>query len=180
MKKIIVLVGPSGSGKTILGQLALRPIGGVELVSTTTRTPRKGEIDGVSYNFISKEQFQYLVTSGAMLEWTEYAGQFYGLSAKTVQNMMEKHELVYAVLDICGARAMKKAFPDTVTVFVKVSPDTIYRRMMERGDDCESVKIRIENARLTNEFDNGQYCDVIIDNERPLDEVIKELQEVVK
>ena len=181
MSKIIAIVGPSGSGKTVLGQLALQPIGGQEIVSTTTRAPRKGEVDGVNYNFVTKEEFENLIAQNAMLEYTNYAGAFYGMQRATIENMMKQYNLIYAVVDIIGAQAMKQHFGDAVTiVFVRVHPDTIYRRMAERGDDPAAIQKRLQHAKEKHEFDNGKYCDVIVDNESRLEDAIFAMQEVAK
>lgn len=181
MSKIIVFVGPSGSGKTVLGQLALQPIGGKEVVSTTTRLPRKGEVAGVNYHFVKKDEFEQLIAQGAMLEYTSYAGEYYGLQKKTVSDMLSQYNLVYAVLDINGALAMKQQFGDKVaTIFIRVRPETIYRRMAERGDDPAAIQRRINHAAEKREFDNGYLCDYSIDNEGSLESAIEAIRKITE
>lgn len=175
MKKIFILVGPSGSGKTTLGRY-LESLGIPELVSHTTREPRKGEIEGKSYYFINKEEFDKI----ERVEYSNYSGNFYCLSKKEVENKLSNYEIVFAVTDINGMKQIKKQYPEeTVSIFIEVTMDEMIDRMLERGDNKESIAKRMSNAVLNEELKNGKYCDYIVRNnelhkaQHSLDQIIR-------
>lgn len=175
MKKIFILVGPSGSGKTTLGEY-LKTLGVPELVSHTTRKMRKGEIDGVTYHFIDKKEFNKI----KRIEESEYDGNFYCLSKEEVDNKLAKFDKVFAITDIDGMRQVKEKYPvETVSIFIEVTIDEMIDRMIARGDSEENVAKRISHAIENNELENGKYCDYTIRNDElfkakhSLDQVIR-------
>ena len=162
MRKIFVLVGPSGSGKTTLGEY-LKSLGIPELVSHTTRRMRKGEIDGVTYHFINKEEFDSI----EKVEYSEYAGNYYCLSKKEVENKLSKHNRVFAITDINGMKQVKEKYPEeTISIFIEVTTNEMINRMMVRGDSEENIAKRINHAIENGELDNHKYCDYTIRNDK--------------
>mgnify|MGYP001161904937 CR=1 FL=1 len=162
MKKIFILVGPSGSGKTTLGEY-LKSKGIPELVSHTTRKKRKGEIDGVTYYFISKKEFDAL----EKIEYSEYDGNFYCLSKKEVEEKLLKFNSVFAITDIHGVQQIKKHYPNEgVAIFIETTIDERVDRMKKRGDSKENIASRVAHAIINDELENGKYCDYIIRNDK--------------
>ncbi|MDF2879569.1 MAG: gmk [Clostridiaceae bacterium] len=157
---IYIITGPSGAGKTTLGKY-LKSLNIPELVSCTTRKMRKGEIQGIHYNFISKKKYDKL----DKIEYTEYADNFYCLTRKEVTRKLKKYSEVFAVTDIEGVNQIKNKFKEKVKVIYIYTPlDEMKDRMKLRGDKEENIEERLEYAKLTGEFRNYIYADYIIEN----------------
>lgn len=160
-KKIIILNGPSGSGKTTIGN-ELKKLGIPELVSHTTRPMREGEIDGVSYYFVSPEIFNKI----EKVEYSSYSNNHYCLSKEEVDSQLRDHNVVFAITDIDGYNQVKDKYGDMVTsIYIKVTYDEMIRRMKSRGDSNENIAKRISNAILTGEMDNEKVCDYALRND---------------
>ncbi|AFY95980.1 guanylate kinase [Chamaesiphon minutus] len=157
----IVLTGPSGVGKGTLlkALLARRP----ELylsVSATTRSPREGEIDGVHYYFYSRDRFEAEIAAGALLEWAEFAGNYYGTPIAPVQAQLDLGRSVILEIELAGARQVAQIFPTALRIFI-LPPDlqTLEMRIRDRGTDSpEAILRRLEQAKVEiaarDEFDH--------------------------
>jgi guanylate kinase len=146
-----VLSGASGSGKsTLVDRLLGR--GDPRLsrsVSSTTRAPRAGEVDGQSYHFLAREEFERARDDGAFLEWAEVHGQLYGTSAQVVREALDAGISLILVIDVQGAMQVKERRPDALLIFVHApDEDTLETRLRERGTDDEAtIQTRLANAR---------------------------------
>jgi len=159
-KQIIVIVGPSGSGKTSIGKVLAKQ-GMPPLVTTTTREPRPGEVDGEDYYF---RDFSTL-DRAEFVEQTTYNGNRYGLTKKEVTTMLNKHDIVHVSLDQSGAEAVKAAYPEeTCVVFVTISEEEMVRRMKLRGDSNKEIKARVAYSRKTNELVPPKITDLVVEN----------------
>ena len=148
---LLVLSGSSGVGKgTIIAQvLEKRP----ELylsVSCTTRAPRPGEVDGVNYYFISREEFQTRIERGEFLEYAEYVGNYYGTSMTVIREKLEKGVDVLLEIEVQGAAKVRERMPEAASVFiVPPSFEELAQRLRGRGTDSEEkIQKRLETARL--------------------------------
>jgi len=174
--RIIVLVGPSGSGKTTVGELLTKK-GIPKLVTTTTREPREGEIDGVDYYFRKVEELD----SDDFIEQTIYNQKLYGLTKKEVTEALKNKRVVHVSLDKNGARAMKETFPkETVVVFIYVSTEEMKKRMRNRGDSEQKISERLSFSRQTDELKPVEEADLIIENKSVEDTVDKILSLISK
>lgn len=159
-QKIIVLVGASGSGKTTVGN-ELTKHGIVKLVTTTTRPPREGEVEGIDYYFIDEDD----LNPRQFLEITCYNGYHYGLSLKEIESAFNQYALVHLAMDKNGARAMKAAYPDQcLVIFFIVSEEEMIRRMKMRGDREEAIEERVAYRHLANEEAMPEDVDLVIEN----------------
>lgn len=134
--RFLIFVGPSGSGKTTIAS-KLKPLGVVEAISTTTRTPRPGEVDGVHYHFVSQTTFSDLVISDAFVEYATYGNKSYGLTTADLHVAVETSPIRVAacVMEINGFSAARKRLPDAVRgIFVDCNRETAERRLQSRGD----------------------------------------------
>ena len=134
---LLVLSGSSGVGKsTIIAQvLEQRP----ELyfsVSCTTRAPRPGEVDGVNYTFISREEFQARIERGEFLEYAEYVGNYYGTSMTVIREKLEQGVDVLLDIEVQGAAKVRERLPDAASVFI-VPPS--FEELAQRLRDRKSV-----------------------------------------
>jgi len=148
--KLILLSAPSGSGKGTIIQylLKLKP-DIVFSVSATTRAPRSGETEGVSYSFVTRECFTRMIADDEFLEYAEYVGEFYGTPKKPVMSNIELGKDVLLDIEIQGVRQVLKKIPDALAVFI-VPPDMkeLERRLRGRGTDSEEKLIaRLERAK---------------------------------
>ncbi len=157
-KVLLLLIGTSGSGKTVLGQ-HLQTLGVSELISHTTRKPRQGEIDGITYHYISKEEFDKL----DKLEQTYYAGNYYCLSREEVER--HKEDLVYCIVDSRGAMQIKQNFDKVTIVYVHIDKQQQEERLRKRGDSEDEIKKRIIYSIQNDEVKNDiEIADYIITN----------------
>lgn len=156
----IVLTGPSGVGKgTLLKALLVQHPELYLSVSATTRSPREGEVDGVHYYFYSRDRFEREIAAGAMLEWAEFAGNYYGTPIAPVQAQLDLGRSIILEIELAGARQVAKIFTDALRIFI-LPPDfqTLEARIRDRGTDSpEAILKRLEQAKVEiaaqNEFD---------------------------
>lgn len=153
MKKgaILVLSGPSGAGKSTIINAASQEIGEYYFsISTTTRAPRVGEVDGKDYFFVTKESFEEDIKAGNFLEYAEVHGNYYGTSLKPVRDALEEGKLVIFDIDVQGHRLVR-AKMDDITTSAFITPPTLTsleERLRARSTDDDAVIVgRIKNAQ---------------------------------
>ena len=120
---LIVLSGPSGVGKDSVLKLILKERKDLRLsISYTTRLPRSGEVDGVDYHFVSKQEFEKLIDNGEMLEYATYCGNYYGTRSFEIDKELESGNSVILEIEVQGARQVikkrKAPYPTRTTVGV--------------------------------------------------------------
>ena len=147
---LFVVSGPSGVGKDSILDRFMPGRQDVRLsISSTTRTPRAGEVDGRDYNFISREEFEYLINSGQMLEYAEYAGNYYGTPKKWVDDNLSNGMSVILEIELVGALKVRALLPQAVFIFLMPpSLEALRDRLIGRGTETpESVVLRLEAAK---------------------------------
>jgi guanylate kinase len=141
MTTIFIISAPSGSGKSTLVARLLAAMPALMFsVSYTTRQPRGHEVNGESYHFVAREDFERMVARCEFLEWAEVFGNYYG----THQGILERARAAGADLvldiDVQGARQLKDRIPEAVTVFILApSRQILENRLRARGEDREEV-----------------------------------------
>lgn len=161
---IIVIVGGSGVGKTVVTQSILEKSNDFEkIVTNTTRTPRDGEKNAVDYNFCSEKSFKELIATNSLLEYTEYAGNYYGTSKNSVEKILKRGKNAIAVMDIAGAINMKKCYPmNTYSIFLTREKEGLIKSILERNIPMEEKIKRI--SQLDTDFSGSSKCDYLIVN----------------
>ncbi|MEB3063108.1 guanylate kinase [[Mycobacterium] zoologicum] len=144
--RVVVLSGPSAVGKSSVVRCLRERVPNLYFsVSATTRAPRPGEVDGVDYRFVTPEEFDRLIDTDALLEWADIHGglQRSGTPAAPVDDATRSGRPVLIEVDLAGARSIKKALPEAVTVFL-APPDweTLQARLAGRGTESEDVMAR--------------------------------------
>lgn len=173
---LFVLSGPSGAGKGTLVSRLLDAIPDAWVsVSATTRQPRPGERDGVSYYFMDQSRFDELVSQGGFLEWATVHGNSYGTLKSSVQEHMETGSQVILEIDVQGALQVRKAMPEAHLIFIEPpSIEELERRLRGRGTETEEVICkRMETAKV--ELDRKMEYDVQVVNDdlnRATDELV--------
>lgn len=163
---LIVVSGPSGAGKgTVLGKVFERSKDFVYSVSATTRAPRPGEVDGVQYHFKTKEEFERLISEDKVVEYTTYAGNYYGTLRPVIEKDLKQGKNVILEIEVDGAMQIKKKFPEAVLVLI-VPPDfkTLEARLRGRGTNTEE-DILNRLARASEELKIFDRYDYLIINE---------------
>ncbi|HET7072634.1 MAG TPA: guanylate kinase [Mycobacterium sp.] len=150
--RVVVLSGPSAVGKSSVVRRLRERIPNLQFsVSATTRAPRPGEVDGVDYHFVSPDRFQQLIDEGALLEWAEIHGGLHrsGTPAEPVRAATEAGLPVLIEVDLAGARAVKQALPEAITVFLAPpSWEDLKARLVGRGTETpEAMRRRLDTAR---------------------------------
>ena len=164
---LVVISGPSGVGKgTVRKDLFNMPKHNlVYSVSMTTREKREGEVDGVDYYFVSKEEFQKRRKEGKFLETAEFVGNYYGTPLDKVNDQLDAGNEVVLEIEVEGAIQVKRKVPDCVMIFI-VPPgkQALYDRLKRRGTENDQViQERIEKANR--EFKLAHLYDYIVVND---------------
>ena len=130
--KLFIISGPSGAGKGTICKRLIEETKVQLSVSMTTRGPRPGEIDGVSYYFTTREEFQKEIENGGFLEYAEVYGNFYGTPKEKVIEKLEQGIDVVLEIDIQGALNVKTVYPEGIFIFI-LPPSMAERGLPEGG-----------------------------------------------
>ena len=147
---LFVISGPSGVGKGTLVARLLRDVADTWLsISATTRKPREGELDGVNYYFVNREEFDEMVANDLLLEWAEYSGNCYGTPRKSVEEQIASGKQVILEIDVQGALQVRNKMPQAHLVFIDApSMEELEKRLVGRGtEDEQTIQRRLDAAR---------------------------------
>ena len=177
---VLVLSGPSGAGKSSLIKKIAQDIGEYYFsISTTTRPMREGEVDGVDYHFVTKEEFEKDIEADNFLEYATVHGNYYGTSIKPVQKALHEGKLVLFDIDVQGNALVKNRLGDLLTsVFITTPSLSILKERLEaRATDSQEV---IDNriAMAKREIQRVSEYDYFIVND-VLDEAAQKLKTIV-
>ena len=160
--KLFVLSGPSGAGKGTICKRLLEETDKLDLsVSMTTRKPRVGETEGVSYFFTEKEVFQEHIKKGNLLEYAEVYGNYYGTPKTPVLDKLSRGIDVILEIDMQGALKVKESYPDGVFIFIlPPSMTELRKRLTGRGTEtAEAIELRLGEAlKELSYIDKYDYC----------------------
>jgi len=163
---VFIVSGPSGAGKGTLVQALKDRVPDLWVsVSATTRTPRAGEVEGVSYLFLSPEEFLQRKEAGEFLEWACVHGNYYGTPRGLIDEKVAEGKQVILEIDPQGALQVKKAMPDSVLIFIKTpSMEELESRLNTRGTESpEQIQVRIRTAIL--EMELAETYDFVVTND---------------
>ena len=173
---ILIISGPSGCGKSTLLKEVYKDIDDYYFsISTTTRAPRVGEVNGVDYFFVTKEEFEADIKNNDFLEYAKVHDNYYGTSLKPIKNALDNGKLVIFDIDVQGHEIVRKKLDSIVTsVFITTpSLEILQDRLKNRNtDNADIIEKRIKNAK--GEVEYFQDYDYLIINE-DLDVAAKQL-----
>lgn len=178
--RLVVYTGCSGVGKGTIMRKLLEKDERIKLsVSYTTRAPRPGEIDGVHYYFVTKDDFNKIVEQDGFLEYASFCDNLYGTLEKAVNEMLEKGCYVFLEIEVLGGMQVMKKRPDCVSIFITPpSIEELERRLRGRGtEDEETIKKRMYRALEELEYEKYYKYSVLNDD---VDRAVEEILEILK
>jgi guanylate kinase len=164
---LFIVSAPSGTGKTTLVERLVEQTPRLKMSrSYTSRQARDGETNGVDYNFVTRERFEAMVAVGEFLEWAEVFGNLYGTSAADTDRLLESGHDVVLVIDVQGARKVRRRGVETTAIFVMPpSFEVLEQRLRGRSKDSEeTIQQRLQVAR-EEVASFGEYEFVVINDE---------------
>ncbi|OUW03822.1 MAG: guanylate kinase [Betaproteobacteria bacterium TMED156] len=180
--KLIVISAPSGTGKTsIVKALVNNSNDLIVSVSTTTRKPRPGELEGKDYFFVNKDKFEKLKNNDEFIEWAIVYGNFYGTSAKWVEKKIKTGKKILLEIDWQGAQQIRRKFKNSknlITIFLKPpSLKELTKRLKDRGKDSdEIIKKRVSLA--TEDLAHALEFQHVIMNKK-FDETLNKIENII-
>ncbi|MFH1475466.1 MAG: guanylate kinase [Chloroflexota bacterium] len=181
---LVVVSGPSGVGKdTIIEALRARSADPEYhyVVTCTTRSPRPGEVEGVSYHFLPRERFAALRDAGAFLEWAEVHGNWYATPRADVRRALAGGREVILKIDVQGAATVKSLVPDALLVFVvPPSLEALFRRLRARATEtAEQLELRQRNAAI--ELARaGDYDHVVVNEDGQVERTAERIAAIIR
>lgn len=165
---LIVLSGPSGVGKGTVRAAVFKDnqYNYTYSISATTRKIRPGEVDGKDYYFMSREEFEGLIEQGALLEYTQYVGNYYGTPIQPIEEHLSKGHDVFLEIEVQGAMKVRERMPEGIFIFL--APPNISElesRIVGRGTDNQDIIYeRMQKAR--EEIEMMKHYDFVVVNDQ--------------
>ena len=179
--QLIVISAPSGAGKdTVVKELMKRDGNNLWVsVSATSRSPREGEREGVDYYYLSKEDFEKKIEEGFFIEYTNYAGNYYGTPKKYIKDKIDQGIDVILIIEIEGASNIKKLVPEAIFIFIMPpSLKELVRRLKTRGTETNEKIIKRFHEAYKEVNDVSKYNYVVVNDK--LDEAVDKVEAILK
>ena len=175
---LTVMSGFSGAGKGTIVKGLLAEHEFFLSISCTTRAPREGEENGREYYFVSRDEFERMIHEGEMIEYAEYAGNYYGTPKKAVEERLAEGKDVLLEIEVQGGMQVKKLFPDSLLMFViPPSAEELLNRLRNRGtENDDQIRLRFEQTKREIEYIKD-YDYVILNDE--VDKAIDRINEII-
>ncbi len=175
---LIVLSGPSGVGKGTVVKVLLKSSGMGLSVSCTTRQPRAGEKEGISYFFVTKERFLQKIERGELLEYSAHFENYYGTPRKFVEDTLKTSDVLLEI-EVDGALKVKKAHPEAVLIMLMPPGEKeLERRLHGRGTETEE-EIARRVSRMQYELSRaGEYDYTVVNDD--LETCIRQVKEIIR
>ena len=178
--KYYAFSAPSGAGKTTIIKHLLEKYDNLSVsVSATTRAMRKGEVEGIDYYFLKREQFEKYIKDDKFLEYEKVHSDYYGTLKEKVQQLVDSGKTVLFDIDVNGALNIKKNYPETELIFIKPpSIAILIERLKKRKSETEeSLKKRLQ--RIDYEYSKAELFDYIVIND-DLDKAVSEVEAIIR
>ena len=179
MGRLVLYSGCSGVGKgTILKELMKRDDSIKLSVSNTTRAPRPDEVDGVDYNFVTKEEFEKVIEEDGYLEYAKYCDNYYGTPIDQVNEMLTQGYNVVLEIEVKGGLQVMENFPDILSIFiVPPSMDVLEERLRGRGTEDESaIKKRLKEVEHEIKY-KDRYKHIVVNDK--LEDAVDEIYDII-
>jgi len=179
--QLIIVSAPSGAGKdtVVRGVMEKDNTNRWVSVSATSRSPRKGEQNGVDYYFFSKEEFEQKIKEDYFLEYAEYAGNYYGTPKEFIKEKLDQGIDVILIIEIQGAAIIKQKLPESLLIFIMPpSLKTLVKRLKGRGTDSDDKIIERFHTAYKEINEVTKYNYVVVNDK--LDEAIEKVDAIMK
>ena len=180
MANLFIIAAPSGCGKTSLVKALLESLSNLSVsVSHTTRKPRKAEIDGENYHFVSKERFGEMISNNDFVEHAEVFGNLYGTARSNIKEKLEANIDIILEIDWQGARQVRENMPDSISIFIlPPSKNVLLQRLTDRAqDDDETISERMKNSESEmSHYDEFEY--LVINDQ--FDSALNDLKTIIQ
>lgn len=180
MGKLVVISGSSGVGKgTVIKEFLSKNPEFKLSISCTTRAPREGEIDGVNYFFLTREEFQEAINEKKFLEWAEFSGNMYGTRLDYVSKKLEEGHNIILEIDTQGALKVKEKMPEATLIFIlPPSLEELEARLRGRHTETEEAIQKRLNS-IKSEMENSKKYDYTIVNDS-VENAVLALEKLIK
>lgn len=174
----VVLSGPSGAGKTTIVKRLLKDENFTLSVSATTRSPRKGEKDGVDYYFVTEAEFKSMIEDGSLLEWASLFGHYYGTPIDELKRAERTNRILILDVDVQGVEQLRKKRLKGVYIQLRPpSEEELYKRLKKRHTEDETeLHERFRQAQY--ELNRKELFDYFVVND-DIDEAVREIKSIV-
>lgn len=180
MSKLFVISGSSGVGKgTVIKEFLKRNPDYKLSVSCTTRAPREGEVHGVNYFFLTRDEFKSCIDRGEFLEWAEFSGNMYGTQRPYIEEKLAQGKKLILEIDTKGALNVKKIMPEATLIFIlPPSFEELESRLRGRHTETEeAIQKRLASTKL--ELENSKHFDYEVVNDS-IENAVRKLEEIMK
>lgn len=178
--RLFVFSGPSGSGKdTVLKEILQKSPMTMLSISSITRNMRPGEVEGEKYHFISRKEFEELISNDDLLEYNVFVGNYYGTPKKPVLEALNKGIDVILEVDVNGAKTVLEKMPEAISIFMlPPSMSVLRQRLVNRAtDDMSVIEKRLIEAKR--EISSAHIYDYIIVND-DINVVVNDMLSILK
>ena len=178
--QVIVISAPSGAGKdTVVKELMKNnPDSRWVSISATSRAPREGEQEGVDYYYLSKEEFEKKIEEGYFLEYTNYAGNYYGTPKEYIEKKVNKGIDVILIIEIEGAANIKKLIPEAIFIFIMPpSLKELVRRLKKRGTENNEKILKRFHAAYQEINEVSKYNYVVVNDK--LEDAVNKVESIL-
>ena len=166
---LVILSGVAGAGKDTIKKELIKRMDNVEsLPSYTSRPMRNGDVEGGTYNFVSKQKFEEMIENGDFYEYDVHHDNYYGTSKKLLNEKINNGKIIVKDIDVNGTKHLKdllKADTKVVTIFLRVSKEELERRLQERIDKPSPAEIRLRLSRFEYEESRINLYDYVLKND---------------
>lgn len=179
-KKLFVISGSSGVGKGTVIQKLMKKNPDFKLsISYTTRKKREGEIEGVNYFYVDKENFKKSIENNEFLEWAEFSENFYGTKKKYVEKVLNQGQNLILEIETQGAMQVKQKMPEAVLIFIlPPSYEDLENRLRGRNTESEeAIAKRLDFVQL--EIKNSEKFDYKVVNDK-VESAVSEIERIIK
>jgi guanylate kinase len=179
---LVVVSAPSGGGKnTVVHELQKKFLNSARMVTSTTREPRSGEVNGEDYFFRTYAEFQEKISNNELIEYNEYAGNFYGIEKEMLGEFLRKYDYVFATIDVHGKEALDDRGIQHISLFLLPESEEILKNRIKNRSEIDDVEVEKRLFEMDNELKSSKKYDFLVVNKNgKLDETVDNIVNYLK